>query len=154
MFMIDVECTNWNDNTKIFIVSINRKVLYVWVLFFGSTEEARKYSCRISIANQFGNEFNYSGPVHSLDPSEKAIINSGYLLLIGSNAAKTLVDKEKNWKIEVTISIGNEAISTELQDFYQSDSDSECVYSDPKSLDSDSSLDPEYKYSSLDSDSE
>ena len=110
------------------------------MLFFGSTEEARKYSCRISITNKFGNEFNYSGPVHSFDKSEKAIVNSGYLLLIGFNAAKMLMDKEKNWKIEVTIQ--NEAISTESQDFYQSDSDSECVYSDPRSLDSDSSLDP------------
>ena len=67
------------------------------MLFFGSTEEARKYLCRISIADKFGNDFNYSGgPVHSLEQSEKAIINSGYLLLIGSNAAKKLVDKEKN----------------------------------------------------------
>ena len=120
------------------------------MLFFGSTEEARKYLCRISIANKFGNDFNYSGPVHSVEQSEKAIINSGYLLLIGFNAAKKLVDKEKNWRIEVTIR--NEAISMESQDFYQSDSDSECVYSDPTSLDSDSSLDPEY--SGLDSDSE
>ena len=58
------------------------------MLFFGSTEEARKYLCRISIANKFGNEFNYSGPVHTLDKSEKAILDSGYVLSIGSDAAK------------------------------------------------------------------
>ena len=60
------------------------------------------------------------------------------------SAAKKLVCKENNSKIEVTIkNLKNESISTESQDFYQSDSDS--------SLNSDSSLDPE---SSLDSNSE
>ena len=125
-------------------VPIHRKVLYVWMLFFGSTEEARNYSCIISIKNKFSNEFNYSGPVHSIDKTEKAIIMSGFLLLIRSSAAKKLVCKENNSKIEVTIkNLKNESISTESQDFYQSDSDS--------SLNSDSSLDPE---SSLDSNSE
>ena len=104
------------------------------MLFFGSTEEARNYSCRISVKNKFGNEFTYSGPVHTLDTNERAIVNSGFLLLIGSNAAKHLTEKENNLKIEVTIrNLKNEAISMESQDFYQTDSD--------LSLDSDSSLD-------------
>ena len=116
------------------------------MLFFGLTEEARNYSCRISIKNKFGNEFNYSGPVHTLNKSEKAIIDSGYLLSIGSNAAKMV--KENNLKIEVSIQNlkNDDAISTESQHFYQIDSDSECVYSDPTSLDSDSSLDSESEY--------
>ena len=110
------------------------------MLFFGLTEEARNYSCRISIQNKFGNEFIYSGPVHTLNKSEKAIIDSGYLLSIGSNAAKMV--KENNLKIEVSIqNLKNIAVSTESQDLYQIDSDSECVYSDPTGLDSDSSLD-------------
>ena len=117
----------------------------MWVLFFGLTEEARNYSCRISIKNKFGNEFNYSGPVHTLNKSEKAIIDSGYLLSIGSNAAKMV--EENNLKIEVSIqNLKNEAVSTESQDFYLIDSDSECVYSDPKGLDSDSSLESESEY--------
>ena len=95
------------------------------MLFFGSTEEARNYSCRISVKNNFGNEFNYSGPVHTLDQTEKAIVNSGFLLSIGLDAAKKLVDKRNNLKIMVTIqNRKSEAISTELQDFYQPDSDS------------------------------
>ena len=72
------------------------------MLFFGSTEEARNYSCRISIQNKFGNEFIYSGPVHTLDKTEKAIVDSGFLLMIESSAAKQMVDKESNLKIEVT----------------------------------------------------
>ena len=97
------------------------------MLFFGSTEEARNYSCRISIKNKFGNEFNYYGPVHAIDIKEKAILNSGHLSLIGSNA-KNLTE------IEVTIqNLKSEAISTESQDFHRTDSD--------WSLDSDSSLD-------------
>ena len=95
------------------------------MVFFGSTEEARNYSCRISIQNKFGNEFIYSGPVHTLDKTEKAIVDSGFLLMIESSAAKQMVDKESNLKIEVTIqNRKSEAISTELQDFYQPDSDS------------------------------
>jgi len=72
------------------------KNLCLWMLFFGSTEEARNYSCRISVKNNFGNEFNYSGPVHTLDQTEKAIVNSGFLLSIGLDAAK-------NWWIKETI---------------------------------------------------
>ena len=99
------------------------------MLFFGLTEEARNYSCRISIKNKFGNEFNYSGPVHTLNKSEKAIIDAKMV-------------KENNLKIEVSIqNLKNVAVSTESQDLYQIDSDSECVYSDPTGLDSDSSLD-------------
>ena len=95
------------------------------MLFFGSTEEARNYSCRISVKNKFGNEFNYSGPVHTLDQTEKAIVNSGFLLSIGLDAAKKMVNKRNNLKIMVTIqNRKSEAISTELQDFYQPDSDS------------------------------
>ena len=97
----------------------------MWMLFFGSTEGARNYSCRISIKNNFGNEFNYSGPVHTLDKSEEAIVNSGFLLLIGSSAAEKLVNKNNNLKIEVTIqNRKSEAISMESKDFYQADSDS------------------------------
>ena len=95
------------------------------MLYFGSTEEARNYSCRISVKNKFGNEFNYSGPVHTLDQTEKAIVNSGFLLSIGLDAAKKMVNKRNNLKIMVTIqNRKSEAISTELQDFYQPDSDS------------------------------
>ena len=101
------------------------KVLYIWILFFGSTEEAKNYSCRISIKNKFGNEFNYSGPVHTLDKSERAIVNSGFLLSIGFSAAKKLVNKGNNLKIQVTIqNRKSEAISMESKDFYEPDSDS------------------------------
>ena len=114
------------------------------MLSFGSTEKAKNYSCKISIKNDFGNEFNYSGPVHTLDKTEKAILKSGFLLLIGLDAAKKLVNKRNNGlKIEVTIqNRRSEAISTELQDFYQPDSDS--------------SLEPDsfYSYSDMDSDME
>ena len=94
-------------------------------MFFGTSEEAKNYSCRVSIENKFGNEFKYSGPVHTLDKTERAIVNSGFLLSIGLDAAKKMVNKRNNLKIMVTIqNRKSEAISTELQDFYQPDSDS------------------------------
>ena len=126
--LMDVKCANCNYDTKLpidNIVCTYRKVLYVWILFFGSNEEARNYSCRISIKNKLGNEFNYSGPVHTLDKTEKAIVNSGFLLSIGLDAAKKLANTRNSLKIMVTIqNRKSEAISTELQDFYQPDSDS------------------------------
>ena len=95
-------------------------------MFFGSTKEARNYSCRISVKNNFGNEFNYSGPVHTLDQTEKAIVNSGFLLSIGLDAAKKLVDKRNNLKIMVTIqNRKSEAISTESKDFYKPEPESD-----------------------------
>ena len=108
-----------------------RNCLYTWIWFFGSTEEARNYTCRISIKNKFGHEFYYYGPVHAIDKSKKAIVNSGLLHLLAKNLTR---DGENDFKIEVTIqNLKSEAISTESQDFYQTNSD--------LSLDSDSSLD-------------
>ena len=96
------------------------------MLFFGSTEEARNYSCKISVKSKFGNEFNYTGPVHTIDKPEKAIINSGFLLMIESRAAKQMLDKENNLKIEVTIqNRKSEAISTESKDFYEPEPESD-----------------------------
>ena len=75
--------------------------------------------------NKFGNEFIYSGPFHTLDKTEKAIVDSGLLLLIGASAAKRSLDNENDLKIDVAIqNLKNEAISKASQDFYQTDSDS------------------------------
>ena len=113
-------------HTKIYNASIFRdNNLCLWMLFFGSTEEARNYSCRISTKDKFGNEFTYSGLVHTLDKTEKAIAKSGFFLSIGLDAAKKMVDKGNDLKIMVTIqNRKSEAISKKLQDFYQPDSDS------------------------------
>ena len=114
------------------------------MVFFGSSEEARNYSCRISIENKYGNEFIYSGPVHTLDKTERAIINSGYILLIRPSAAKRLLDEKNRLKIVVTIqNLTNEATSMVFQDFYQTDLDRLEKF---ELLDSDSSLDSENEY--------
>ena len=99
-------------------------MVHIWILFFGTSEEARNYSCRVSIENKFGNEFKYSGPVHTLDKNEKAIVKSGFLFFIGSSAAKQMMDKENNLKIQVTIQNQKSAISTDSKNFYEPDSDS------------------------------
>ena len=132
---------------------IYRKVLCIWILFFGSTEAARNYSCRISIKNKFGYEFNYSGPVHTLDKSERAIVNSGFLLSIGSSAAKKLVNKENDLKLQVIIQDRkSEAVSMEIQN-----RKSKAISMESKDLyepDSDSSLEPDSFYADDLSDSE
>ena len=118
------------------------------MLFFGSSEEARNYSCKISIKNKFGIKFTYSGPVHTLDKPEKAIINSGFLLMIGPNAAKSLMNKKKDVQIKVSIqNLKNETAFKESQIFYQrakQDNDlSEDVYIDMDRSDGDTDTDSE-----------
>ena len=117
-----------SSNGDVFALVARHGCLWIW--FFGSTEEARNYSCKIAIKTKFGNEISYYGPVHAIDIKEKAILNLGHLSLIGSNT------KILTTEIEVTIqNLKSEAISTESQDFHRTDSDSDW------SLDSDSSLD-------------
>ena len=79
------------------------KVLQIWVLFFGSTEEARNYSCRISVKSKFGNEFNYTGPVHTIDKNYEEMVTFGSLLGIGIDAVKRSLDEENQFEFEVTI---------------------------------------------------
>ena len=119
------------------IVCIYREVIHLWIVYFGSSDEARNHSCKISIKNKFGIKFVYSGPVHTLDKHEKAIINSGFLLMIGPNAAKSLMNKKKDVQIKVSIqNLKNETISKESQIFYQKDT-SEDVYIDMDRSDGD-----------------
>merc|ERR1712183_743021 len=82
-----IKMTSTNGDVFSLVARVHKEVVHVWILFFGTSEEARNYSCRVSIENKFGYEFNYSGPVHTLDKTDGAIIKSGLLLLIGATAA-------------------------------------------------------------------
>ena len=116
--------TTTNGDVFSLVARVHKEVVHLWMLFFGTSEEARKFLCRISIKNKFGIEFIYSGPVHTLDKTEKAIVNSGFLLLVGPNAAKNLAKEENGLEIEVTIrNLKNETISKESQVFYKAESE-------------------------------
>ena len=79
------------------------KTLYFWIIFLGSSDEARKYSCTCSVTSKIGEKFNFNGPVHTLDKEFMDIIDSGSLLMIGLNAAQRSLNDRKQLEVEVTI---------------------------------------------------
>ena len=96
---------------------VKNETVYIWLLLLGSPDEAKKYSCTISIKNKIENEkFIYSGRVHTLDKGYKDIIASASLLAIGVDGAKRSLNDQK--KLEVEISITNlkiEAMDDDLE---------------------------------------
>ena len=79
------------------------EIVFVWIIFMGSSDEAKKFSCAISISNQIGQKFLYSGPVQTLDDNSDDIIASGSLLMIGVSAAKRSLNSKKQLEVEITI---------------------------------------------------
>ena len=83
---------------------VENKTVYFCLNLLGSSDEAKKYLCTISIKNEIENEkFIYSGRVQTLDKGFEDIIDSGSLLSIGVDAAKRSWDDKKNLKFEITI---------------------------------------------------
>ena len=82
---------------------IENKHLYVWICLLGSSDETKNFSCTYSMKNKFGENFIYTGPVHTLDKNYEAIITSGSLLGIGIDAVKRSLDEGKEFKLEITI---------------------------------------------------
>ena len=83
---------------------VENKTVYFWLHLLGSSDEAKKYLCTISIKNEIENEkFIYSGRVHTLDKGYKDIIASGSLLSIGVDAAKRSLNDQKKLEVEITI---------------------------------------------------
>ena len=96
---------------------IKNNTVYFWLRLLGSSDEAKKYLCTISINDEIENEkFIYRGRVHTLDKGYKDIIASASLLAIGVDGAKRSLNDQK--KLEVEISITNlkiEAMDDDLE---------------------------------------
>ena len=93
-------------SSKALFFSIGRIVentVYLWLVFMGSSDEAKNYSYICSITNQIGQKFLYSGPVHTLDDNPADIIASGALLMVGVSAAKRSLNDQKKLEVEITI---------------------------------------------------
>ena len=82
---------------------IVRETVYLWIIFFGSSDEAKKFCCTLSITSKIGEKFNFSGPVSTLDYSYDYIIASGSLLMIAVDAAKRSLNDQKTLKVEISI---------------------------------------------------
>ena len=77
--------------------------IYFWIFFFGSSDEARRYSCRYSVTSKIWEKFNFDGPIHTIDKEFMDIIDSGSLLMIGVNAAKRSISVDnKQLAMEIT----------------------------------------------------
>ena len=79
-----------------------KEIVFLWIIFMGSADEAKKFSCTLSISNQIGQKFIYSGPVHTLDDNFDDIIASGSLM-IGVSAAKRSLNDRKQLEVEITV---------------------------------------------------
>ena len=77
--------------------------VYQWIVFMGSSDEAKNYSYTCSIENDIGQKFLYSGPVHTLDDNSDDIIASGALLTIAVSAAKKSLNFLNQLEVEITI---------------------------------------------------
>ena len=77
--------------------------VWFWVIFMGSSVEAKKFSSTISVTSKIGEKFNFSGPVHTIDEQTDDIIASGSLLSIGINAAKRSLNDKKELEFEINI---------------------------------------------------
>ena len=82
---------------------IDNNTLYSWIVFYGSADEAMKYSYTTSVTSNRGEKFTFSGPVSTLDSRFETVITSGSLLTIGIDAVKRSLNEEKQLEVVITI---------------------------------------------------
>ena len=87
---------------------IENKTVYIWICLFGSSDEAKKYSCTYLVSNKIVEKITYTGPVLTIDKGKDEIIDSGSLLIMGISAAqRSLNDKNEKNELNVEITIKN-----------------------------------------------
>jgi hypothetical protein len=59
-----------------------KDLVYIWVYYYGSPEEAKNYHCSIKLFGD-GEEYIYNGPPRSLDESHDQIIREDHALSLG-----------------------------------------------------------------------
>ena len=112
--------TKWTSTSgAVFFTSgyVENQTFYVWSCLLGSVDEAKKYSCTLSVTNEIGEKFLYSGPVHTLDKEyHNDIIASRSLLGIEIIAAMRSLNFEKSLPVEITIrNLKEEAKDDEME---------------------------------------
>ena len=65
---------------------INNNSFYSWIVFMGSSDEAKNYSYTTSVTSNHGEKFIFCGPVSTVDKGFEDVIASGSLLTIGIDA--------------------------------------------------------------------
>ena len=82
---------------------IVNQTIYIWICLFGSSDEAKKYSCTYSVTNKIVEKITYTGPVLTVDKQKDDIIASGQLLMMGTSAAERLLNDKNELEVEITI---------------------------------------------------
>merc|ERR1711874_154561 len=79
------------------------KAFHYMIYFYGSPDVAKKFLCTISITNEEGEKFTYTGKIHTLDEKKEDIMASESCLKIGNDVVKRSLDEEKKLHLEFTI---------------------------------------------------
>ena len=68
--------TSTSGDVFFFEAKLKNDLVYFWVNYFGSSDDAKNFTVDISIRNlNFRESFNYNGPVHTLDKEQNDIID-------------------------------------------------------------------------------
>ena len=87
-------------------------IFHIFVNYFGSPNEARKFSCTCSIRNMLGEKFLYTGQIQTLDEKKNESVS---LLKIGHDAVKRSLDEEKKLCVKFTIKNLKEANNHDME---------------------------------------
>ena len=85
---------------------------YYVIYFFGSPEEAKGFSCTISVTNKDGKKFTYTGKVHTFDENKEDIMASESCLKIG----KDVVNRSLDLKNELCVVFSIRDLEEEAKD--------------------------------------
>merc|ERR1712080_32173 len=67
---------------------LKNNAFHFMIYLLGSQDEAKKFSCKISVTNKDGEKFAYTGKIHTFDEKYEDIIASESLFEIGNNVFK------------------------------------------------------------------
>ena len=82
-----------------FVGESKNNMLYFWIYFIGSPQEAKNYAYNMSFTSKEGETFNYYGKVKPLDKSDDAIITGQSVFMIGAEVVK----KSRNEDMKISI---------------------------------------------------
>lgn len=103
-----------------------KNAFHTVIYFLGSTDEATKFSCIISVKNEDGEKFLYTGKIHTFDEKADDIIATETCFKVGKNCVNRCLyeerlpmgrDIEKNLYVDISIKSRKE----EAKDDYDKD---------------------------------
>lgn len=105
------DCNTWSSRKvtstdgDIFYESscIENNAFHLVIYLLGSPDEAKKFTCRISVTNKKGEKFIYIGPIHTFNETIDDINATESSFRIGIDVVKRSLDKENKLYVEISI---------------------------------------------------